>query len=143
MWYFAHPYTVKDKKGNFVPEAETANFDLCNQRAARLVEEGYIIFSPISMSHSIHRASPTLLSDHAHAFWYFYNSRLLESASWEGIILAPGWNLSPGCRMEATWFRQRKLPVREYAKVITDEGKQRHVVKMTHQIQIVTPEAQG
>ena len=136
LWYFAHPYSVKDADGRYVAEAEEANFDLCNQRAARQIEAGYLIYSPISHSHPIHRASPTMLARYAHQEWYLRDMEFVKCVEWQGIILAPGWNLSPGCRMEQEWFRSEGLEVREYDHVITDEGGLSHVVKMTIPLKI-------
>ena len=70
LWYFAHPYTVKDDDGRYVPEGEEANFQLANIRAAELIRLGYNVYSPISHTHPIHRASPTFLGRHEHEVWY-------------------------------------------------------------------------
>ena len=120
FYYFAHPYTARDKDGNFVPEAEEANFQLCNQRAARLIEAGYNIYSPISHTHPIHRASPVFLSRHEHEAWYELDMEFLAKTQFDGIILAPGWEDSKGCRMEQEWFTEKGLEIKFYTTALTE-----------------------
>ena len=109
FWYFAHPYTAKDKEGNFVPEAEDANFALANQRAAELLKRGYNIYSPISHTHPIHRACPEFLRNHEHEMWYELDNNLIAQTNFKGIILAPGWETSNGCKNELKLFRKKGL----------------------------------
>ena len=118
FYYFAHPYTCRDSEGKFVPEAEDANFQLCNQRAARLMEKGYNIYSPISHTHPIHRASPTFLARHEHEMWYHLDNEFLERCTWDGIILAPGWAGSKGCLGEKAWFDSEGLPSLLYEEIV-------------------------
>lgn len=109
LFYFAHPYTAKDEDGNYVPEAEEANFQLCCQRSARLIEAGYNIYSPICHTHPIHRASPLFLSRHEHEVWYRLDNEFIDSTEWKGIILAPLWEQSIGCMAEYKRFIDRGL----------------------------------
>jgi hypothetical protein len=119
LFYFAHPYTVKDSKGNYVPEAEEANFRLCCYRASRLLLLGYNIYSPISHTHPIHLASPELLQRHEHEMWYKLDEQFLEKCDFDGIILAPGWKHSVGCRAEHTWFLIHKKRIMLYDTLIS------------------------
>jgi len=101
IWYFAHPYTKRGGPHNtFIPEAEEANFNLCNMRAGELLRRGFNIYSPISHTHPIHRASPTFLGLHEHAMWYALDNEIIDSIQWHGIILAPEWETSLGCIAE-------------------------------------------
>jgi len=118
LWYFAHPYTCKDKDGNFVPEGEEANFHLCCQRAARLMEHGYNLYSPISHTHPIHRASPTFLARHEDEMWYHLDNEFIDSTNWTGIILAPGWKTSSGCKAEKERIEAKGGSVRYYGKIV-------------------------
>lgn len=120
IWYFAHPYTCKDKDGNYVPEGEDANFHLCNIRAAKLIEAGYNIYAPISHTHPIHRASPEFLSRHEHEAWYQLDNEFIDKTNWSGIILAPGWNKSSGCRAEKERIEKRGLPAILYIDIIKE-----------------------
>ena len=118
LWYFAHPYTCKDKDGNFVSEGEEANFHLCNIRAAELLDRGYNIYSPISHTHPIYRASPSMLARREHELWYHLDNEFIDSTSWAGIILAPGWEKSSGCRAEKELIEAKGLPVLLYANIM-------------------------
>ena len=100
MWYFAHPYTCKDKDGNYISEGEEANFILSNIRSAEILDAGYNIYSPISHTHPIYRASPAMLSRQEHELWYQLDNEFIDSTVWAGIILAPGWEKSSGCKAE-------------------------------------------
>jgi len=120
FYYFAHPYTVKDANGNFVPEGEEANFQLCNQRSARLIELGYNIYSPISHSHPIHRASPVFLACHEHKAWYDLDMEVLARTNFDGIILAPGWSESKGMKMERAWFIKKGLKILQYSNLVQE-----------------------
>jgi len=122
FFYFAHPYTCRDQteqeKIKFVPEGEQANFELCNQRAARLIEAGYNIYSPISHIHPIHRASPVFLSRHEHVAWYALDNELIARTDFDGIILAPKWEKSTGCVDERRQFEERGLKVMTYKEAL-------------------------
>lgn len=122
FYYFAHKYTCRDttrpEEIKFVPEGEQANFELCNQRAARLIEAGYNIYSPISHTHPIHRASPAFLARHEHEAWYKLDMELIAKTAFDGIILAPGWEDSKGCKMERDWFVKKGLKILTYEEAL-------------------------
>lgn len=120
FFYFASPYTVKDQHGNFVPEGEEANFNLCNYRSGRLLLAGYNIYSPISHTHPIHRATPEFLQRHEHTMWYELDLDFIEKTNFDGIILAPNWEESAGCRLEKNWFEQHGKIVLFYANIIEE-----------------------
>ncbi|KKN66042.1 hypothetical protein LCGC14_0475200 [marine sediment metagenome] len=121
FYYFAHPYACRDANGVFVPEGEEANFQLCNQRAARLIELGYNIYSPISHTHPIHRASPVFLARHEHEAWYVLDMEFMAKTNFDGIILAPGWENSKGCKMEKKYFVDKGLIVVELKQILEDK----------------------
>jgi len=118
LWYFAHPYTCKDKNGNYLPEGEEANYNICNARAADLLEAGYNIYSPISMTHGIYRASPSFISSQEHALWYALDNEFIELTKWSGIILAPGWERSSGCVAERKRITDKGLPALLYIDIM-------------------------
>lgn len=120
LWYFAHPYTCKDKNGNYIPEGEEANFVLCNIRAAELLVRGYNVYAPISHTHPIHRACPTFLARHEHELWYQLDNEVIDKTAWSGIILAPGWETSSGCKAEKERIESMDLPVLLYEDIINN-----------------------
>ena len=118
LWYFAHPYTAKDKDGNYVPSAEEANFHLANMLAAELIKRGYNVYSPISHTHPIHRACPEFLKHHEHELWYRLDNEMIDKTDWVGIIMAPGWEQSKGCLEERFAFQERGKWIRCYGDII-------------------------
>lgn len=118
LFYFAHPYTCRDKDGKFVSEGEEANFALCNQRAAELLERGYNVYAPISHTHPIYRASPSMLARYEHELWYQLDNEFIDKTDWSGIILAPGWEKSSGCKAEKERIESRGLKVLLYSDIV-------------------------
>ena len=121
LYYFAHPYTVKDAAGVYVPEGEEANFRICCYRAGELLRRGYNVYSPIAHTHPIHVHTPDFLAGHEHKIWYALDDEFIALARWNGIILAPGWENSWGCRHERELFEARGLPVLLYADLVKEE----------------------
>jgi hypothetical protein len=100
LWYFAHPYTRKDAEGRYVPAAEAANFQLACVRSGELIRRGFNIYSPIAHTHPIHCACPSLLAANEHELWYHLDNEVIDAVRWKGVILAPEWETSNGCRAE-------------------------------------------
>ena len=120
LWYFAHPYTCKDDDGNYVPLAEEANFRLCCMRSGELLKRGYNIYSPIAHTHPIHVATPDFLKRHEHEMWYDLDNQVIAKTDFDGIILAPGWISSAGCRGERRLFDDRGKFVKLYADIMQE-----------------------
>jgi hypothetical protein len=125
LYYFAHPYTCRDDDGNFIPAGEEANFQLANIRAAELFNRGYNLYSPISHTHPIHRASPVFLQRHEHELWYQLDNEFIDKTHWSGIILAPGWENSAGCRAEKERIEKRGLAVLLYEDIVWERKSER------------------
>ena len=121
LWYFAHPNTVKDDDGNYVPAGEEANFRLCNWRAGQLLLRGYNVYSPISHTHPIHMACSEFLAKHEHDLWYDLDMHFLIHCKFAGLILSPGWEASRGCQMERDWFLAKGLPIMTYEEAINED----------------------
>ncbi len=119
LWYFAHPYTCKDKNGNYVQAGEEANFRICCIRSGELMKRGYNIYSPIAHTHPIHMATPDFLARHEHEMWYRLDNEVIEKTAWTGIILAPGWEKSSGCKAELEQFQKRGLPALHYTQIVS------------------------
>jgi len=117
FYYFAHPYTCTDGE-RYVPEGEAANFRLACYRAGQLLLAGYNVFSPISHTHPIHRATPEFLARHEHKLWYDLDMEVIERTDFDGIILAPGWERSKGCREERRVFEKQGKRIAEYEDIM-------------------------
>ena len=106
LWYFAHPYTVRGPDGKYSLAGEEANFRLCCLRAARLIEAGWNIYAPICHTHPIHVAYPRFVGQELHEPWYKLDNAFIRHANFTGIILAPEWQMSSGCRAEKKLFEE-------------------------------------
>ena len=114
-WYFASPYSVRHEDGSRCPESEQRNYDRARLLAAGLVEHGYVIFSPIAHSHPIDQ-----LGDIAPEEWYAQDYDIIAATDWAGIILAPGWENSAGCRDERVQFAKRDLRIMTYEEALAN-----------------------
>ncbi len=120
LYYFAHPYTVKDKDGRNVFAAEEANFNLCCVRTAELLKRGYYVYSPIAHSHPIHARDPTFLKNGEYNLWVMLNKLIMDKTEFKGIILAPVWEASSGCRDEKERFEKEGLEVLFYKDIVKE-----------------------
>jgi hypothetical protein len=69
------------------------NLNKCAERCNKLLDLGYVIFSPITHSHQL-----DILQEREPQFWYHQDLEILRKL--DGIILCPGWKESKGCRRE-------------------------------------------
>ncbi len=83
-----------------------------------MIELGYNVYSPISHTHPIHRASPVFLARHEHEAWYKLDMDFISKTQFDGIILAPGWEDSRGCLMERDWFLKAGLRILTYEEAV-------------------------
>lgn len=105
LWYLAHPYISNPEK----------NFKEVNKIGADLVNRGYFIFSPISMTHPI---DVELIKQEIHKsneFWYEFD--FVTANRCDGLILSGKWSISKGCLNELTFFEDRSKPVLLYIGV--------------------------
>jgi len=122
LWYFAHPYTCYPLDGNGRFLGEEANFRQCCIRTAKLLQAGCFVFSPIVHCHPIHLALPQFIVGGERKLWIDYDKLIIRKTDFAGLILAPGWRQSEGCREEFKIFRKAGKPIKFYAQVI-DEGE--------------------
>lgn len=101
--YLAAPYTDPN------PAVRELRYAMTNQFAARLMEAGFAVFSPISQSHEIARyLPPSLLMDHDH--WMRMDLPLLERSILLVVLKLPGWEQSRGVDAEIRHARQCGIP---------------------------------
>jgi|SRR3989344_7267019 len=121
LYYFAHPYTIKDKNKNNVHGAQEANFNLCCIRTAELLKKGYKIYSPIVHSHPIHIRDPKFLKSNEYKLWIELDKAMINKTKFDGIILAPEWRTSKGCMNEYKEFRKKGSKILFYEDIIKEE----------------------
>ena len=79
-------------------------FEIANQEAARLMAEGYIVFSPISHSHPI-AVQCNLPKDYE--FWKQFDEAFIDWCDELHIVCAPGWKESRGVAREIKYAKKQ------------------------------------
>jgi len=121
LWYFAHPYTVKDRDGKNIYLAEEANFNLCCMRSLELLKIGYSIYSPIAHTHPMHVREPEFLKRGEYLTWINLDNKFIANTKFKGIIMAPEWEKSNGCTDERNHFKSKGLTIKLYSNIIKNE----------------------
>lgn len=104
--YLACPYTHPDyniRKQRFVEATKVA---------AALIRRGYIVFSPVTMTHPIDSILAgqrgTLGSD----YWVQFDKAFMDACSEMLILKIDGWTESQGIKHEIEYFRSHGKPIR-------------------------------
>lgn len=100
--YLACPYSHTDER------VRHERFEIANRVAGRLMEEGNIVFSPISHSHPI---SMHLGNSLHTSFWMEQDEPFMDWADEIHVIRADGWQESIGVSWETKYFFNRNKPV--------------------------------
>lgn len=103
FWYLASPYSSPHYT------VRRARFEAANTTAARLVSEGRMVYSPISMGHPICEAG----APHTWEDWKELDLAILESPRCEGVIVLTivGWDKSAGVQAEIAAAKALGKPV--------------------------------
>lgn len=99
--YLAGPYSHPD------PTVRQRRFEQLNMYAARLMEAGIPVFSPISHSHPI---ADHMVDDRGHDFWMAMDLPLLRLASGLLVLTLEGWEESRGVASEIDEARFYSVP---------------------------------
>lgn len=105
LWYMATPYT------NFEGGLDLAFRDAA-KHAARLLQKGFGVYSPIVHSHPIAMFGGIDPTDHA--LWMAVDKPFMEKCDGLIVCTLPGWSKSKGMRFEIDWFAKEGKPVRYY-----------------------------
>ena len=89
--YLAGPYTDTDR------DVREERFQALTQVAARLMNEGHVVHSPITHGHTIAERHPMPL---VWDFWRVQSLRMLEQAAVMYVVMLPGWEDSTGVQAE-------------------------------------------
>jgi Domain of unknown function (DUF1937) len=103
--YLACPYSHPDY------EIRVTRFRAVTEVAARLIEKGCIIFSPVTMTHPIDLVmagdKETMGSD----FWVEFDQAFMRACSSLVILTLPGWQESNGIKREMEFFIENKKDI--------------------------------
>lgn len=113
--YLAGPYSAV----GFVQDSADAKwlrnfrFIELNKKAAKLMEEGYLVFSPISHSHPIEAdGMPKIMSGD---WWLRQDFAVLKHVDKVIVYMLPGWEESYGVKKEVEYASDHSIPI-EYHK---------------------------
>jgi hypothetical protein len=99
--YLGGPYT------HALPEIRLERFSSITKAAAKLIEQGRIVYSPLTMTHPIDlvlaKEGETLGSD----YWVRFDDAFMEFCTEMVVLRLSGWEQSSGVRREIAFFRQR------------------------------------
>ena len=101
--YLASPYTDPD------PEIRVKRFKAVVRKAAKLMQKGEVIFSPIAHSHHIELLGMDTVHDWE--FWKRQDEPMLRRASEVKVLMLPGWDVSRGVLWEIGMAKQIGLPI--------------------------------
>ncbi len=106
LWYLAHPYTADSE------EEIELNVKKANVIAAKLICRGLFVYSPISMTHWIHKEAVRmgLIDNTEWELWMKFDFFFIENYC-TGLILSPGWENSLGCKQEYRRFEELQKPI--------------------------------
>ena len=102
--YLATPYSHPDKT------VRIARYKAVNKKAAELMEAGYIVFSPISHSHSI----AEYLHPELRCSWPFWKTQDIPLLDWADelwVMEVDGWDKSTGVLAEIKHAKKSGKPI--------------------------------
>lgn len=103
IFYLAAPYS------HLKPTVREERFHLASRAAARLMEAGYSVISPLSMGVVIHRHGGDIGEDWE--TWKDVCLRLLERCDALCLLTLPGWRDSVGVMAELRYAETLGLPI--------------------------------
>ena len=88
---------------------EEFSFRMSCAVAARLLDDGELVFSPIVHSHPME----AYMVDHKgdHDFWIEFDTHLMERCQMLYVLAIDGWEKSKGVRFEIEWFVRKSRPI--------------------------------
>ena len=107
MRYLAAPYTnFSDRSDLALPESR---YQEACKAAAKLMQSGDVVFSPLSHSHHI---ADYLARDlrASHSFWMNQDLAILKHCSRLTVLMLDGWEGSKGVAEEIAFARRHGIP---------------------------------
>ena len=112
--YLACPYSDPD------PSVRDSRVLAVDMAAASLMEQGHIVFSPLSHSHPISRFCKVDPTDHD--FWLRQDLAWLRHCDELWVLTIDGWEGSKGIKTEIEEAKRMGIPAR-YFKTIEKEDR--------------------
>ncbi|HLH88257.1 MAG TPA: DUF1937 family protein [Xanthobacteraceae bacterium] len=103
--YLACPYT------HSCADIREQRFVAATKAAASLIQSGYIVFSPVTMTHPIDSIIAGFDGTLGSEFWVSFDEAFMEVCAEMAILPLDGWRESSGISREIDFFIQRKRRV--------------------------------
>jgi hypothetical protein len=100
--YLASPYNHPDKA------TMISNFEIVSKKAAELVAEGKVVYSPITYGHTLVEFQEMTTDQE---FWMGFCLTLLEKSEELYVYMMPGWDKSKGVAEEIEFAKQHNIPI--------------------------------
>ena len=101
--YLASPYSHPDE------DVRLERYEAACRAAARLMDQGEVVFSPIAHSHPIELVGQP--KKPTHDFWMRQDRPILQHAAKLAVLMLPGWQNSKGVSEEVMIAHALHLPV--------------------------------
>lgn len=107
MIYLAGPYSHDDQG------VRHKRFEALNRKAAHLIADGHIVFSPISMTHPVEIARMAMDGSEPRNtdYWCDFDEAFMAFCTEIHVLKLDGWEQSKGVAREIAYFEQRGRPV--------------------------------
>ena len=102
--YLASPYTHVDMLVRCQRAMQAAH------TAARLVEKGYFVYSPVLHGHEIDKWA----SDIPYQYWIDLGFKMLSRCDLMYVLMIPGWRQSGGIKKEIEFAESNDIPISYY-----------------------------
>lgn len=119
--YLAIPYSHEDVK------VKELRFEIANFVSAKLMQEGEIVFSPITHSHPLVKYG--LPGDWE--YWKKQDESFLNICDSISIVQIQGWTESKGIRDEVAWMRKRGIEPEYINPLVRWEENEEYVFFLT------------
>lgn len=103
LTYLASPYTHRD------PKVREKRYFLACEAAARLMEKGELVFSPIAHTHQI---GLCMGRETEHGFWMRQDIAILRKCEQLYVLCIEGWDKSRGVNEEIHLAHRLGIPVK-------------------------------
>ena len=103
--YLASPYTHQSI------EVRNERFRAANRAAAKLIKQGHIVYSPITMTHPIDMLLAEEDGTLGSKFWVDFDEAFMGFCSEIYVLKIAGWDTSSGVKREIEFFNNSGKPV--------------------------------
>jgi hypothetical protein len=98
--YLACPYSNPNS------DVRLARFNAATHVAAKLIERGLIVFSPITMTHPVDLMLAAEGDTLGSEYWVEFDISFMQACSEIRILTLPGWRESRGVQREIAFFEE-------------------------------------